>query len=170
MENKDCFLIGTIFKLHGYKGKIKLYNENRIIIDFCSLKYIFIKIDNQLIPFFIEKITNINKNVLLIKLDDVNSDTDALKILKREVYISNKFCRKQPDESDEIINFKVIDNILGVLGFIEYINKQSKQELIYVNNGESGFWVPKDKKFIKKINKSKRIIEVSIPKDIIDLN
>ena len=170
MQNKDCFLIGTIFKLHGYKGNVKLYNENQIIIDFKLLEYLFIKIDNKLIPFFVEKISNSNKNILLIKFNDINGEADALKILKKEVYISRNFYQEEKNKSIQILNYTVVDNILGVLGSVEYVNKKSKQELIYVSNKQRGFWIPKHKQFIKKINEAEKIIEVSIPKDIIELN
>ena len=36
MQKKDCFYIGSIFKLHGYKGKIILFNENDMKMIYCT--------------------------------------------------------------------------------------------------------------------------------------
>ena len=52
MQKKDCFLFGTIFKLHGYKGDVNIYNEDDIPFDFSTLKYFLIEQNNELIPFF----------------------------------------------------------------------------------------------------------------------
>ena len=30
MKKQDCFLLGTIFKLHGYKGDVNIYNDKDI--------------------------------------------------------------------------------------------------------------------------------------------
>ena len=34
MQKEDCFLVGTVFKLHGYKGDVKIYNEDDIPFNF----------------------------------------------------------------------------------------------------------------------------------------
>ena len=33
MFKKKCFLFGSIFKLHGFKGEVNIYNESNIDID-----------------------------------------------------------------------------------------------------------------------------------------
>jgi 16S rRNA processing protein RimM len=54
MQKKDCFLFGTVFKLHGYKGDVNIYNNDNIHVNYSLLKYIFIQFDNDLVPYFIE--------------------------------------------------------------------------------------------------------------------
>ena len=52
---QNCFYIGSIFKLHGYKGNLIIYNENDFSFNYNEIKYLFIKIDNILVPFFSRK-------------------------------------------------------------------------------------------------------------------
>ena len=52
MQKKDCFLVGTIFKLHSYKGKLKVYNKSNTIFNFKKINYFLIDKNNTLIPFF----------------------------------------------------------------------------------------------------------------------
>ncbi len=55
MQKKDCFLVGTIFKLHGYKGDVNIYNDDDILFDFNAIKYLLIELNKSLVPFFIRK-------------------------------------------------------------------------------------------------------------------
>ena len=72
MEKKNCFLIGTIFKLHGYKGNVVIYNENATPLKLNDIDFLLIEKDNTLIPFFIDKIRSIKPHNLLVKFQDIN--------------------------------------------------------------------------------------------------
>ena len=66
MQKKDCFLVGTVFKLHGYKGDVNIYNEVDIPFDFNALDYFLIEQNNELIPFFIDRARPTKPNVVLV--------------------------------------------------------------------------------------------------------
>ena len=85
MQKKDCFLFGTVFKMHSYKGSVNIYNENGINCDFSKLNYFFIKLNNELVPFFIEKVHQTKPNIILVKFENLDSKEDAQKIYKKEV-------------------------------------------------------------------------------------
>ena len=68
MLKENCLHIGSIFKLHGYKGNIILYNENDYSFDFKKINHLFIDIDKILVPFFIERISVHKTKNFLIKL------------------------------------------------------------------------------------------------------
>ena len=87
MQQKDCFLFGTVFKLHGYKGDVNIYNDDDIPFDFSTLEYFLIELNNELVPFFIEKVRPTKPNVVLVKFEDVDSEEEAKKIHKRKVYL-----------------------------------------------------------------------------------
>ena len=56
MEKQDCFLLGTIFKLHGYKGDINIYNDNDIPLVYTDIDFFYIEENNELIPYFAESV------------------------------------------------------------------------------------------------------------------
>ena len=91
MKKQDCFLFGTIFKLHGYKGDINIYNDNNITLVYTDIDFFYIEENNELIPYFTESIRPKMKKILLVKFEDVDSEEQAVKILKRKVYLPNKF-------------------------------------------------------------------------------
>ena len=172
MRKKDCFLVGTIFKLHGYKGEVTIYNNNDILFNFNAINYFFIEKNNSLVPFFITKARLKKKNIILVKFEDVNSEEEALQILKRDAYLPRKLFPKQKRQISEkqFIGFKILDITLGDLGKINYINSQTPQDLIYVSKDGKEFCFPMHNEFIIKINYEKEIMEVNIPEDLLQLN
>ena len=173
MKKQDCFLLGKIFKLHGYKGEVNIYNNDNIHLNFSDIEFLYIQEDNnELIPYFIEKIRKKKKHVLLVKLEDVNSENEAFKILKREVYIPNKFLSEALKINTDklILGFDVVDNILGKIGVVNFINDKISQKLIIVKNKEKEFFIPYHENFVLNIDLTKKILEVSIPQELIDIN
>ena len=69
MTEQDCFFFGTIFKLHGYKGDVNIYNDNNISLNFADIEFFYIKDNNELIPYFSENIRNKKKNTTGIITD-----------------------------------------------------------------------------------------------------
>ena len=173
MQKEDCFLFGTVFKLHGYKGDVNIYNNDGIPFDFSALKYFFIELNNELVPYFIEKARPTKPNVVLVKFEDVDSESAANRIYKQKVYLPKEWI-PETDESKitekKLVGYSVIDINLGDLGKIVFINSQTTQQLIYVSNDGKEFCFPMHKQFVKSINSSKRIIEVEIPEELLNLN
>ena len=172
MEKQDCFLLGTIFKLHGYKGDVNIYNDNDIPLVYTDIEFFYIEDNNELIPYFAESVRPKKKQVLLVKLEDVDSEEQALKILKQKVYLPNKFLPEienvNPDKL--IVGFDVIDNTLGKIGIVNSVNDKTSQKLIVVKDGKKEFLIPFHDNFVININLKKKILEVNIPQELIDIN
>ena len=173
MHKKDCFLVGTVFKLHGYKGDVNIYNEDNIPFDFSTLKYFLIEKNNELIPFFIEWARLTKPNVCLVKFEDVNSEEEAKKIHKRRIYLPKDWLpKKEKNEisKKQLIGYSIIDIEMGELGEISFINSKTAQTLIHVSKDDEEFCFPWHKQFVKNIDAEKGIMEVEIPKEFLDLN
>tara|TARA_B000000532_G_scaffold27321_1_gene18697 strand:+ start:212 stop:730 length:519 start_codon:yes stop_codon:yes gene_type:complete len=172
MTEQDCFFFGTIYKLHGYKGDVNIYNDNDISLNFKDIEFFFIKDNNELVPYFFEKIRNKKKNVLLVKFEDVDSEEDALKIFKKEVYLPKSLIQEKEvlNQKKIIVGFDVIDKRLGNIGRVEFVNESTTQSLIIVKGKEKEFFIPFHEEFVLKIILDKKIIQVDIPKDLININ
>jgi 16S rRNA processing protein RimM len=173
VQKKDCFLFGTVFKLHGYKGDVNIYNDDDIPFDFSKLDYFLIEQKNELIPYFIDRARPTKKNVILVNFEDVNSEKEALKILKKKVYLPKEWL-PETDENEitekKLIGYTVLDINFGNLGEITYINSQTSQQLIYAEKDGVEFCFPMHKKFVKGIDPKEGIMEVEIPEELLDLN
>ena len=172
MEKQNCFLLGTIFKLHGYKGDVNIYNDNDIPLVYTDIDFFYIEENNELIPYFAESVRPKKKQVLLVKLEDVDSEEQALKILKRKVYLPNKFFPEleniNPDKL--IVGFDVIDNTLGKIGKVDFINDKTAQKLIIVKDGSKELFIPFHEQFIKEIDTENQKIIVEIPEELMNIN
>jgi 16S rRNA processing protein RimM len=173
MQKEDCFLFGTVFKLHGYKGDVNIYNDNNILLDFSTLKYFLIELNNKLVPFFIEQVRSKKPNIVLVKFEDVNSEQEAKTIHKRKVYVSQEWIPKEDKDKideDNIIGYSVIDTNLGKLGKVIYINSQTAQQLIYVKKGNKEFCFPMHEKFVKGSDSKEKILKIEINEELLNLN
>jgi len=173
MQRKDCFLVGTVFKLHGYKGDVNIYNDDDILFDFNIIKYFLIEQNNSLVPFFIGKARHTKQNVILVKFDEINSEKEAKAILRHKIFLPIEFL-PEVDKSEisekQLIGFKVIDTKLGELGEIAYIHSETAQQLIYVSKNEREFCFPMHEHFILGIDTETKIMEVKIPEELLSLN
>ncbi len=172
MHKNKSLIIGTVSKLHGYKGKVKIFTLKKINFDFNVISYLLIKTNNDLIPYIIEYAKAIRENMLLVKFDEVNNEEDAKKILKKDVYISTKFVdEKEIVQKSDLNGYEVVDKYFGKLGLVSYINDQTSQKLIFVKNKlNKEFCFPMHENFIKKFNHEDKTIDVIIPKELINLN
>jgi len=173
MQKKDCFLFGTVFKLHGYKGNVNIYNDDGIPFDFSKLEYFLIELHNELVPFFVEKARSIKPNIVLVKFEDVNSEAEAQKIYKQKVYLPKQWLpatNKNEITEKKLIGYTVIDSHKGKLGKVSYINSQTEQQLIYVKTEQGEFCFPMHEQFVKGIDPKEGIMEVEITEELLNLN
>ena len=173
MQKKDCFLFGTVFKLHGYKGDVNIYNDDDIPFDFSALDYFLIELNNELVPFFIENAKATKPNIVLVKFEDMDSEVTAKKILKQKVYLPKELIPKTDEleiTEKKLIGYTVFDNKHGELGKISYINSQTSQQLIYVEKNGIEFCFPMHEQFVKGIDPKEGVMEVQIPDELLDLN
>ena len=173
MQKKDCFLFGTVFKLHGYKGDVNIYNDDDIPFDFSTLDYFLIELNNELVPHFIEHAKATKPNVVLVKFEDIETEVTAKKILKRKVYLPKEWLPKTDEyeiTEKTLIGYSVFDINIGELGEITYINSQTSQQLIYVEKDGIEFCFPMHEQFVKGIDPKEGVMQVEIPEELLDLN
>ena len=172
MKKQDCFLFGTIFKLHGYKGDVNIYNDNDIPLVFSEIDFFYVEENNELIPYFADSIRPKKKKILLVKFEDVDSEEVALRILKRQVYLPNKFLPKIEDIIPDkiMVGFDVMDKTLGKVGIVDFVNDKTAQKLIIVKEGEKEFFIPFHDNFVLNIDLEKKILNVDVPEELMNIN
>ena len=116
MDKADCFHLGYIAKLHGFKGEVSLFLDVTNPEDYTSLDALFIDINNHLTPFFVEDIKLKNKGFAQLRLEGVSSEEDARRILRKNVYLPAEILPELEGTNfydHEIMGFKVIDKNYG---------------------------------------------------------
>src|SRR5574343_162897 len=87
MNKADCFHLGYVAKLHGFKGEVSLFLDVTNPEDYTGIETIFLEINGQLIPYFITSFKLKNKGIAAVKFDGVDTESQAKALLKKEVYL-----------------------------------------------------------------------------------
>jgi len=127
-------------------------------------KFIFIKINNNFIPFTINKISS-NK---FLKLEEISNEKEAEKIKKKYIYEKSKQNIEESKKEINIIDFKIIDKNYKEIGKVKKVIERKIQPLILAEFKEKEFYIPFHKKFVIRIDENKKIIKTNIPEGIIN--
>lgn len=82
----EVFKIGQFAKPHGIKGELSLVTNIDVLED-AEDPYIVCDMDGILVPFFVEDFRYKTDTVVLVKLEDVNSEEDARMFVARRCFI-----------------------------------------------------------------------------------
>ena len=172
MKKENCFQLGQISKIHGYKGEVVFLSNPDIKLKYNKLESVFVEINKNLIPFFIDSISELSKNAVLVKFNDVESEEKAKKLLKCDIFLPLEMLpkTKTPQLSQsELIGFKVVDDIKGDVGFISAILEMPQQLILEIKNDSVEILIPANENIIYKIDKKNKTVFVNAPEGLIDI-
>lgn len=172
MNKADCFHLGYIAKLHGFKGEVSLFLDVTNPMDYNGLDAIFIDVNNQLTPFFIERFKLKNKGFAQIKLEGVNDETLAKKLLRKDVYLPEQILPELSGTNfydHEVVGFKVIDTSFGEVGKLETVIDLKVNPLLQILNGEKEVLIPLIDGLVKKVNRTEKELHITAPEGLIEM-
>ena len=173
MQKKDCFYLGKIVKKYSFKGEVIIKLDTDEPELYQDLEFIYLDLNNKLLPFFIKKSSLQKGNQLRVDFEDVKNEVDADSLLKSEVYLplnllpelsGNKFYYH------EVIGFELEDVNYGKVGEIIAVNDKVAQPLFVVDNKDKEILVPMIDDFIKKIDRKNKKVIVETPEGLIEMN
>lgn len=172
MTLKDCFYVGTIVSKFSFKGEVlvKLDSDDPELYE--NLESVFIALGNNLVPFFVEKCSLHKSNLLRIKFEDVENESDADALLKHKLYLPLSFLPKLSGNKfyyHEVIGFTMEDIEYGYVGTITGVNDSTSQALFEVKNNDKEILIPMNDEFLEKVDRENRKIIVKTPEGLIDL-
>jgi len=164
--------IGHISKSQGLNGhfSIKLSVPRDLCYLFGNLKKIYLE-DNST-PFTVTS-SILNNNIFLkTKLENINSREDAKLFLRKNIYIKqgdHNYIDKAFNEKNKLLNFKVIDTIMGEIGMVQKIDFDRPQALFVVKSKDKTILIPYEQALISSINDEKKEITLDLPEGITDI-
>ena len=162
MKKLDFQYLGEFIKLYSFKGELILYSE--IKSDKVEqLNSIFINFNESYVPFKIVKVKSHKKNIYRVKLEDILSESDAKKFIKKGIYTE----KIENTENNNVDNFKVYnkDKFIGIV--ISSYNKTG-QMIIEVKMNDKLVFIPFVDDFINQISKDE--IYMTLPDGLLDIN
>jgi len=172
MNKADCFHLGYIAKLHGYKGGVSLFLDVTNPEDYRELDAIFVDINNHLTPFFIESLRLSNKGFATVSLEGVNDETTAKKIVRKDVYLPAEILPELDGVNfydHEVVDFKVIDEKHGDVGILQQVIDLKVNPLLQIDKDGKEVLVPLIDGVVKKVDRENKVLHILAPEGLIDL-
>lgn len=168
----DCYRLGSIAKLHSYKGEVTIYLDVDDPLEYKNLESVFVEYDNKLVPFFLERIQIRPKGFAVVKFMDIETERQAQKLVKCGLYMPLETL-PELDQNEfyyhEIEGFDVVDEEHGAIGKVIRVMDLSNNPLIAVEFNGQELLIPKQDQFIQQVDKDKRTLYVKAPEGLIDM-
>ncbi|MFY7943345.1 MAG: ribosome maturation factor RimM, partial [Crocinitomicaceae bacterium] len=158
--------------LHGYKGEVSLFLDVTEPANYNQLERVFVEIDGILIPFFVEYLKPKNKGFVAVKLQDVNDENSAKKLLKKSIYLPENEMAELDDQSfydHEIAGYRVFDQDKGYIGIAETVIDLVSNPLLKIDLEGKEILIPIFEGLIKKVDREKNELHIQAPEGLIDL-
>ena len=172
MNKEDCFYLGKIVSKFSFKGEVLVKLDTDDPESFLEMESVFIDMNKNLIPFFIEKSSLQKSNLLRLKFEEITSEEDADRILKKELYLPLSFLPELKDDQfyfHEVIGFKVTDKLFGDVGILKGVNDSTPQALFEIERDGKEILVPVNDDFIDKLDKPNKTIHLDVPEGLIEM-
>lgn len=174
IHNDEVYHIGYIQKFRGLQGEVELQFTDDPF-DRGTADYLVLKIDEILVPFFLEDYRFKNNETAILKFEDINDDSQANKLVGLQVYYP--LSHLNDEENQELSSLKALtgytlyDEVYGEIGTINTVDDSSYNTLFYVDHPQKGELVlPYHDDFLIDYNIAERTITLALPQGIIDLN
>jgi len=172
MNKADCFHLGYVAKLHGFKGEVSLFLDVTNPEDYGTLDAVFIEINGQLSPFFVESFELKNKKFAAVKFEGVDSEKDARIILRKNLFLPAQILPNLSGKNfydHEVVGFKVIDSNFGEVGILESVIDFQVNPLLQIMNGSKEVLVPLIDGMVQEVDRKKKTMKISAPPGLIEL-
>lgn len=172
MNKEDCFYLGKIVSKFSFKGEVLVKLDTDDPESFLEMESVFIDMNKNLIPFFIEKSSLQKSNLLRIKFEEITAEEDADRILKKELYLPLSFLPELENDQfyfHEVIGFKVTDKNFGEVGILKSINDSTPQALFEIEHEGNEILVPVNDDFIDKLDRPNKTLHLNVPEGLIEM-
>tara|TARA_B110000027_G_scaffold66132_1_gene70820 strand:- start:1174 stop:1758 length:585 start_codon:yes stop_codon:yes gene_type:complete len=173
MKKADCFHLGYVAKLHGFKGEVSLFLDVTNPEDYRTLDAIFIDLNDQLTPFFLESFKLKNKGFAAAKFEGVTSEDGARKLLRKDIYLPAQILPELTGlhyYDHEVAGFTIVDARLGAVGELQQIVDFKVNPLFQIISPDSKeILIPLLKDTVMKVDRERKELHVQTPEGLIEI-
>jgi 16S rRNA processing protein RimM len=173
MKKADCFLLGYVAKLHGYKGEVSLFFDTTNPQDYANLDALFIELNGNLTPFFVESIQLGKKGFAKVRLEGVDTEESARRLLRNDIYLPLAVLPELNGihfYDHEVEGFTVIDSKYGEVGqLIQVVDYKINPLLRIQAKEDKEVLLPLIEGLVTKVDRAKQELHVSAPEGLIEL-
>lgn len=173
MESPGGAKAGRISKPYGLQGSV------HIILDPVAGQRIqegdplFIQMDGQRVPYFVEELTEVSSDQVIVKFEFIDDLGSARSVAGRDVYLDPDKSQDAPsarsEEHQDLSGYAAHDRVLGYLGPVTGMLEHDRNPVLLVDHGGKELMVPAAGEIILKVNHRKRTILFDLPEGLTTL-
>ena len=163
---------GKISKPYGHRGELSIIlvpdAGNHIEPDIP----LFIDIDGQRVPFFIEEVELVSGDQAIVKFEFVDNLETARDLSGCQLYFDHRQYSNPVEEEDDLANlidYSASDRVAGHLGRITDYLPHSMNPVFVIKMGKDELMVPANRDFIEHINREERSVQFILPEGLTSL-
>lgn len=172
MNKADCFHLGYVARLHGFKGEVSLFLDVTNPYDYEGLDAMFVEINGQLVPFFIERMKFKNKGFAAVKIEGVDSEDDARMLLRKNIYLPAEILPELEGTQfydHEIVDFQVFDAEYGYIGNVVQVIDLTANPLLQIMKDDVEVLIPLQQDVVEEVDRVAKKLHISAPPGLIEL-
>ena len=171
MNRSDVQYIGTLSKLHGFKGAYVLISDSYVSQEIENWESVFLEYEGLLVPFFIDKASLNTDNSALISFDDITTEERAKMFLNCKVYQENAILGDvENPHSLDVNGYTVIDKQKGTIGPVQQVHDYNENIVLGVLFNQKEVLIPAAEGILLKVDHKRRIIHVKLPDGLLEIN
>lgn len=172
IRREEVYKIGIFNKPHGIHGELQ-FTFTDDIFDRVEAEYIVCLMDGIFVPFFIEEYRFRSDTTALMKLEGVDTAERARMFTNVEVWFPVKHVDKAAPEEltwNYFVGFRMEEVHHGFLGDITDVDTSTLNTLFVVDHNGDELLIPAQEDFITDIDQKHKVITVSLPAGLVDLD
>ena len=163
---------GRISKPYGLRGEVNIILESQAGKNIEPDNPLFIEIDGQRVPFFVEEVELISNEQAILKFEFIDSLEGAREVSGCMLYFDTGHQLESTSARDDfasLIGFKASDRESGVLGTISDYLPHPMNPMFVIQSEGKDLMVPAVMDFIEEIDSEKQYILFILPEGLTSL-
>jgi len=160
-------------KTTGFSGELLVSLESPLPFPTEKLQFLLVELEDGIIPFHIRELEQLASGMISVSLTDVRTVEQAKKLNGCPVYLEKKYLESGETalrHLEDLSGYQVMDLNDGLLGVITEVLRWPGQDLLKIVSGEREILVPLTEEYITGLQEEKKILHVSLPEGLLDLN
>lgn len=166
------FYLGKITRLFAAKGALQVYLDTDSPENYLKMESVFVRMNGQLIPFFIESIELRHNNNAVVTFTDVDSVEMASLLLNCDLFLPETLLPPLTGNRfyyHEVKGFRVVDKNFGEAGTVEEVLEYPHQAVLRVLLRNKEILIPITDDIVLDVDREERIIHTETPEGLIEL-
>ncbi len=170
IEKEESSQIGFIQKTHGVKGELTLALIENVDYEALEVDFLYLDIDNGLVPFYVESYRIKSTKNVLIKLESIDTENRANELSGIAVFVNSEQLKDQDQLSDtDFLGYRVFDRNKGYIGEINAVLEITNNPLFSLDFEGKEILFPINPNFIIATDDAEKTVQVDLPEGLIDL-